>query len=482
MPKVYIAAAFRSVSERDPSNKEKAYGEVVDLDYIGFLESIEDVFLKYGFETCLPHRDEGMWGKAYFNPADISAVCYRHIENSDVVFGIAENGRGVHIEFGYAARARKRLILTYRADKEPSTLIWGFPLDLSPWRLGFGGETDTTIFTYDNRVDLLVKLESNLKSIFGAKLSVKEAWARKITGIIDIGSHTIKLKVFKHGKGASPRLMHEMKESLGIIAGVNVSGRIEPDSINSLLRVIERYVSVCATNNCSSVVAVGTAALRKASNSAEILAIIKQRFDLDVKILTPETELAYVYAAVRPTFDTEDSIAVLNLGGGSTQVGVGTKDSIQHSFLLPIGTRQLTEKWPWADGFHKDSYEEMRAFVRQAIQGIIPRGGIHCKLMVHTGGELDFLLRCRVPLQLCKQSLKHVSQIPVNMFEKFALQFMQAKASDVATRFKLDPAWAAGAVASNIIALCVAEAVQAEAIVPSNLNITDGIITLQNKS
>src|SRR5205823_1165430 len=148
--------------------------------------------------TCLPHRDEGMWGKLYYEPAQISALCFRHVESSDLIFAIAETGRGVHVELGYAARARKRLILAYRVGTEPSTLIWGLPKDISCWQLGFGGETEAIIFPYENNADLLDKLELALRTLPGIKAVDSVGWARQTTGIIDIGSHTIKLRIFRH--------------------------------------------------------------------------------------------------------------------------------------------------------------------------------------------------------------------------------------------------------------------------------------------
>jgi hypothetical protein len=412
MPKVYIAAAFRSASARDPRETDKVYGTVVDSNYINFLESVEDVFLRFGYDTCLPHRDEGMWGRAYFNPADISAVCFRHIETSDVIFGIAEGGRGVHIEFGYAARAGKRLILAYRAGKEPSTLIWGFPRDLSPWHLGFGGETDTVIFEYKDQADLIAKLEEKLTD--RGERSISRVWKRTISGIIDIGSHTLKLRVFRHGKGTLPGILYEAKESIGIISSVTSTGRIDESSITCMTGVLRRFLGICTEHNCDRVIAVGTAALRKAANSAEVLDTIKNELGLRVQLLTPDIELDYVYGAVRRTIQAKEPIAVLNLGGGSTQIGVGTNDFIQHRFLLPIGTRHITEKWPWKDGFNRDAYEEMRKFANHAVIKIIDKPIPGCRFIVHTGGELDFLLHCRVPLELCRESPKHVSQISVS--------------------------------------------------------------------
>ena len=120
-PKVYIAAPFRSFSSRE--NSRQAYGELTDEAAIGQLEAIESVFLKYGFTTCLPHRDEGMWGRTYYDPFNIGALCLRHVETSDLIFAIAEASRGVHVELGYAHGLGKQKILMHALDHEPSTLL-----------------------------------------------------------------------------------------------------------------------------------------------------------------------------------------------------------------------------------------------------------------------------------------------------------------------------------------------------------------------
>jgi len=112
MSKVYIAAAFRKHTDR--TDKSKAYGVLEDNFHLDFLEKIEDIFLNYGFDCCLPHRDEGDWGKIYFDPAPLSALCLRHVETSDIIFAIAEESRGVHIELGYAsAFPNKKIIVLF---------------------------------------------------------------------------------------------------------------------------------------------------------------------------------------------------------------------------------------------------------------------------------------------------------------------------------------------------------------------------------
>jgi hypothetical protein len=69
-----------------------------------------------------------------------------------------------------------------------------------------------------------------------------------------------------------------------------------------------------------------------------------------------------------------------------------------------------------------------------------------------------------------------VSEISVLHFARFSEEFSQLSPEIVAKEFGLDPAWAAGSVASNVIALSIAEAIGVTSVVPSNLNISDGLV------
>ena len=124
----------------------------------------------------------------------------------------------------------------------------------------------------------------------------------------------------------------------------------------------------------------------------------------------------------------------------------------------------------------KQTYSELLTFVRTEVQKVLgTRQKSGPERMVHTGGELDFMLRCRLPLRVSTLSPVHVSEIPVADFARFSEEFSQLSPEKVASDFGLDPAWAAGSVASNVIALSIAEATGATTIIPSNLNIADGL-------
>lgn len=146
--RVYIAAPFRRMSSK---MKNRAYGVIHKQDYIDFLQQMESVLLKAGFEPVLPHRDEGQWGKIYIKPEDIAKICFDLISSSDMVIAIPGRSRGVHAEIGYAAALKKRLIIFLKEGERESIFI-----------PGLGKETQTTVFRYIDEKDIVFRLEEFL--------------------------------------------------------------------------------------------------------------------------------------------------------------------------------------------------------------------------------------------------------------------------------------------------------------------------------
>jgi nucleoside 2-deoxyribosyltransferase len=120
--KIYIAAPFRAFATDE---EDRFYGIINDSGYQEFLEKVDDKLKGLGYNTCLPHRDEGEWGELYILPENIAEICFRHIENSSVVIVFPGKSRGVHVEIGYAAALRKKIIVFLPEGEKESTLLKG---------------------------------------------------------------------------------------------------------------------------------------------------------------------------------------------------------------------------------------------------------------------------------------------------------------------------------------------------------------------
>ncbi len=474
MPKVYIAAAFRMFSDRN--DKSKAYGKLSSSEHVKRLEKIENVFFEYGFSSCLPHRDEGRWGEEYFEPGPLSALCLRHVETSDVIFAIAEGGRGVHIELGFAAAfPEKKLILMFKEDAEPSTLIWGLTNDFSPWNINSEKDGRLIIQSYSSDNDLLEKLNTILKSHFNYK-PVKSPNPKRILGTVDIGSHTLKFRIFSYSRGSIANLIHKENHSQAIVDDVLESGRFSENTINTLINNLSRWKEKCNDLKCEKIVLTGTAALRKAENTKQLIESVKKELNLDIDIIDSNKELKYLYSAVLKTFETNEKLGVLGLGGGSIQIGIGTKKKLDHKYLIDFGTNLITKNWVWEKPFTEKEYNKIIKFVEENFKRNIPTTKEKIGDIIYTGGEMEFMLKCQLPLSVSRKSSIHVSQIDLPSFTKFCYQFANLHPQEVFDKFNLDPKWAMGAIAANTIALVAARFFNVKNIIPSNFNISDGVL------
>lgn len=149
--KVYIAAPFRRYTNEIEGRE---YGEIDNNQIIRFYEQVEKIIREEGFETCLPHRDKGHWGKIYIPPRDVAKMCFDAISSCDIMIVLAERSRGVHIEIGYAAHAKKTLILFIKEGEVES----GF-------YAGLHKETKTKLVRYRDEQDLFKKIRKALQEI-----------------------------------------------------------------------------------------------------------------------------------------------------------------------------------------------------------------------------------------------------------------------------------------------------------------------------
>jgi nucleoside 2-deoxyribosyltransferase len=146
--KVYISAPFRFYTTDE---KNRFYGVLDDEEYKQFLQKIDSKLKSLGFETCLPHRDEGHWGHIYILPEDVAEICFKHIQSSDFIIVFPHKSRGVHIEIGYAAALHKKMIVFLFKDERESTLL-----------RGLSKVTDFKCFRYQSLGEVLSLLETHL--------------------------------------------------------------------------------------------------------------------------------------------------------------------------------------------------------------------------------------------------------------------------------------------------------------------------------
>jgi exopolyphosphatase / guanosine-5'-triphosphate,3'-diphosphate pyrophosphatase len=161
---------------------------------------------------------------------------------------------------------------------------------------------------------------------------------------VDLGSNSF--RVLKYDC-KNHQIISEYNEVVGMADGLVDTGLISKEAQERVIKAILHSVEIINYDPLKAV-CVTTAAMRKASNSKEVLKYFKDKTNIKFEIIDGFEEarltlLAVQYALKREKIDSKNFI-LLDIGGGSTEIIVNTNDSYEaHSFDFGIVT--MTQKY-----------------------------------------------------------------------------------------------------------------------------------------
>ena len=161
-------------------------------------------------------------------------------------------------------------------------------------------------------------------------------------GVVDVGSNTVRLLVSARGK---PVLA--LRENPGLGACIEREGTIPTDKLAETALYARRFVEAAAEAGASDVEVLITSPGRQATNGAELRDAIATATGTEVRILSAREEgrLAFVGALDSVSVPPRRRMAVVDVGGGSAQVVVGSeRDGITWSGTIDLGSRRLASR------------------------------------------------------------------------------------------------------------------------------------------
>ncbi|HZS41889.1 MAG TPA: Ppx/GppA phosphatase family protein [Polyangia bacterium] len=194
---------------------------------------------------------------------------------------------------------------------------------------------------------------------------------------IDCGTNTLLLLVadFEDGQIAA---VEDRAEIVRLGEGLDASGALQPRAIARALATLDGYVARIGELGCAHVMAVGTEAIRRASNghlfvneATARLGRVGGRF----QVIDGEREARLSWRAVNASFpELRGARTVLDIGGGSTELLVGERE-VERVVSLPIGSVRLTERLLHHDPPLADERAALHAAIERALDEAPPPRG-----------------------------------------------------------------------------------------------------------
>jgi exopolyphosphatase/guanosine-5'-triphosphate,3'-diphosphate pyrophosphatase len=189
---------------------------------------------------------------------------------------------------------------------------------------------------------------------------------------IDIGSNTTRLLVADCQRGRIVEV-HQERAFTRIGRATHPDGTIAQSKLTEVVEVVVAQLASAREHGASQVHGVATAAVRRAPNGLELIDAISSGCGLQVEILSCEDEarLAFVGAAGTLGRPPSGELGVVDVGGGSTELVIGTApDQVRWSTSLALGSGNLTDRCINSDPPSEEEVALARAEVAAAVVGL----------------------------------------------------------------------------------------------------------------
>ncbi len=242
---------------------------------------------------------------------------------------------------------------------------------------------------------------------------------------IDIGSNTTRLLVAECG-GDELREVHQERVFTRIGRSVLRDGTIPSAKIAEVVEVVSRQCQHARELGAADVRGVATAAVRRSRNSASLVAAIRAACGLVIQVLSGDEEarLAFVGAARTLGRPPAGELGVVDVGGGSCELVVGTApDRVRWCTSFGVGSSDLADDVLRSDPPTPRELLEARARIAAATAGLVVPHPVEA---VAVGGSAASLCRLAGP------------RLDADAFARSFALLATGRAAEIARRFGLD--------------------------------------------
>jgi exopolyphosphatase/guanosine-5'-triphosphate,3'-diphosphate pyrophosphatase len=206
-------------------------------------------------------------------------------------------------------------------------------------------------------------------------------------GVIDIGSNTIRSLIVEPQADGGYRILDDEREVVRLASGLDQRKRLSAAAMERALVALRRMAGIARARRVQRMAVVATSALRTASNRSVFVARALREAGLRVRVISgdEEAQLAFESAALSFPLDGQPC-AVVDVGGGSTEVIVSLGRHIQRVYSLHLGSVPLTEEFLRSDPIRSADFKCMRKAIREVLTDAKVTADIPPRYLIASGG------------------------------------------------------------------------------------------------
>lgn len=206
---------------------------------------------------------------------------------------------------------------------------------------------------------------------------------------IDVGTNSVKLLIGRvSGQRVQPALHRVRITRLG--EGLERSGALSRAAVDRTLEALAEFRELAEHRDVERLAAVGTRALRAARNGRAFVERCRKEAGVEIRVLPGDEEARLSFLGASWTAGAPQVLAI-DIGGGSTEIMIGTRTRLHASWSLTMGAVTMTERFLKSNPPAAEEMMALSAAVRRHLPPVVARVGPRGEL-VGIGGTVAAIL------------------------------------------------------------------------------------------
>ena len=262
---------------------------------------------------------------------------------------------------------------------------------------------------------------------------------QSIVAFLDIGTNSVRMLLARIQPDHSYSIISQQKETVRLGEGEFRGHLLQPAAIRRAVLVCSKFAEMARALGAETIVAVATSASREASNQAAFLRRLSREAAIDVRVISGREEARLIYLGVVSGINLGGNRAIfIDIGGGSTEVIVGTQQQYEFLDSLKLGAIRLTTLFfpaDYAGAVSAKQYQRLQQHVRttaiRTLQSlrqldvdfavgssgtVMNLAEIACRIIHKRAAKKEEVLRLddlqQVTARLCEATLEDRRKIP----------------------------------------------------------------------
>jgi len=217
----------------------------------------------------------------------------------------------------------------------------------------------------------------------------------KLFAAVDVGSNSIHLMIARISKGALQPIQ-SYRERVQLAAGLSDDRVLSEAAIERGIECLQRIGKILSEYHLDQVRVVATHTIRVAKNQQDFLVRAEKVLGFTVDVISGAEEARIIYQGVAHSQTLDQSSLVIDIGGGSTEVALGTGFEPKAVFSCAIGCVSFRDRY-FLEKCGKKQFKEARIAALQELEACIStiksEGWMHVYATSGTAKALEKIVR-----------------------------------------------------------------------------------------